>query len=71
MPLPPTCAYRLRALGQPLPSWHPLLSGSAESVVAVGIAINHLAILETELPEGHDLEDFVIELLTDEACRED
>src|SRR5690606_37739369 len=30
--LPGTCAYRRRAAGQPLPSWHPLLTGSDEAM---------------------------------------
>ena len=30
--LPPTCAYRLRADGKPLPEWHYLLTGSPEQI---------------------------------------
>jgi len=32
--LPPTCAYRLRFLGEALPDWHPLISGNPETVRA-------------------------------------
>ena len=30
--LPTTCAYKLRAAGEPLPDWHYLISGSRETV---------------------------------------
>ncbi len=34
--LPATCGYRLVAFGQPLPSWHPLISGDAGRVHTKG-----------------------------------
>lgn len=36
--LPPTCAYRLRANGQPLRPWHPLVSGDPDTVRSAGIS---------------------------------
>ena len=37
--LPSTCAYRLLYENKPLPSWHPLITGDANSVHAAGISV--------------------------------
>lgn len=37
--LPATCAYRLRADGEPLPAWHYLISGDPEEVHRAGASI--------------------------------
>lgn len=37
--LPSTCAYRRRAAGRPLPSWHYLLTGDREGVVRAGVSV--------------------------------
>ena len=55
--LPTTCAYRLLVDGEPLPSWHPLISGSAESVKDAGVSISSYAIKESQVD---DFEDHVI-----------
>jgi len=46
--LPSTCAYRLRAEGRPLPSWHYLLCGDAEAVHRAGQSVRGWTISEGE-----------------------
>lgn len=53
--LPSTCAYRLRARGEPLPWWHPLVSGDPASVHRAGISVAGRSISEEYVhPEGYD-----------------
>jgi uncharacterized cysteine cluster protein YcgN (CxxCxxCC family) len=58
--LPSTCAYRLLADGEKLPSWHPLVSGDQETVKEAGVSICSYAMKESEVD---DLEDHIIEWL--------
>lgn len=53
--LPTTCAYRLRAAGEPLPAWHPLESGSPESVHSSEVSIRGRSISDEFVhPDGYD-----------------
>lgn len=44
--LPLSCAYRLRAEGQPLPSWHHLISGDREAVHRGGMSVRGWTVSE-------------------------
>jgi len=37
--LPPSCAYVLRAAGEPLPAWHYLVSGDRDAVRRAGVSV--------------------------------
>jgi len=52
--LPGTCAYLLRARGEPLPPWHPLVAGDAEAIHRAGRSVRGWTISETET-DGDDL----------------
>ena len=57
--LPLTCAYRLCAEGQPLPDWHPLLTGDPHSTRQAGQSICGWAIPEHR---ARRLEHHIIEM---------
>lgn len=52
--LPPTCAYRLKAEGKPLPHWHPLLTGSKTAMHGERISVRHIAVRESDMTEWQD-----------------
>ena len=47
--MPETCAYRLLAQGQELPSWHPLVSGDSATVHSAGISVRGRVVSEEDV----------------------
>lgn len=56
--LPPTCAYRLRAAGAPLPGWHYLICGDREAVHRAGMSVRGWTVSEVE---AGDLEHHLVD----------
>jgi len=58
--LPPTCAYKLLADGKELSWWHPLVSGSADTVHEAGVSVaGRVAALETQV-KIDDYPDYIV-----------
>ncbi|WP_375174836.1 YcgN family cysteine cluster protein [Pseudooceanicola sp.] len=58
--LPQTCAYRLLHEGRPLHDWHPLISGTAETVHRAGVSVRGMTYSEFDVADD-DWEDHIIE----------
>ena len=58
--MPETCAYKLLWQGLPLHDWHPLISGTAETVHAAGVSMRDRTVPEFKIDED-DWEDHIIE----------
>ena len=53
--LPSTCAYRLLAEHKPLPEWHPLVTGDAESVHRAGQSVRGRTVPEHQVdPDDYE-----------------
>ncbi|MEM7321014.1 MAG: hypothetical protein AAF408_18575, partial [Pseudomonadota bacterium] len=58
--MPRTCAYRLLWEGKPLYDWHPLISGTQDSVHEAGVSVRGMTISEFDTSQD-DWEDHIIE----------
>jgi len=58
--MPQTCAYRLVYHRQPLFDWHPLISGTADSVHDAGVSMRGRTVSEFDVADD-DWEDHIID----------
>ncbi|MEM1234278.1 MAG: YcgN family cysteine cluster protein [Pseudomonadota bacterium] len=57
--LPKSCAYKRLHEGQRLPNWHPLITGSPDSVHDAGVSVRGWTVPEFEVPE-EEWEDYIV-----------
>ncbi|WP_041523806.1 YcgN family cysteine cluster protein [Gilvimarinus agarilyticus] len=57
--LPSTCAYRLLAEGEPLPDWHPLVSGDPDAIHRAGMSVAGKVVPEAQVTPD-ELEEYII-----------
>jgi uncharacterized protein len=60
--MPKTCAYRLVAEGKDLEWWHPLVSGSPNTVHEAGISVRWRTLAEKDV-DMENLEDYIVDWL--------
>ena len=60
--MPKTCAYRLIAEGKDLEWWHPLVSGSPNTVHEAGISVRWRTQAEKDV-DMENLEDYIVDWL--------
>jgi uncharacterized protein len=58
--IPDTCGYRLLANGKPLPDWHPLMTGDADSTGKANMTVTGKVISDADI-DMDDLEDYLVE----------
>ncbi|WGW05003.1 YcgN family cysteine cluster protein [Tropicibacter oceani] len=58
--MPQTCAYKRLYEGNALPEWHPLLTGTPDSVHEAGVSMQHRTVAEFEVSD-EDWEDHIID----------
>ena len=61
---PATCAYKLLHEGKPLFEWHPLISGTQESIHRSGMSVKNKTIAMHELG-NNEIEDYIISPFVD------
>ena len=66
--MPLSCAYRRLHEAKPLPRWHPLITGDAESVHAAGVSVRGMTVNEATLADPADAIAFLApELMEDRS----